>query len=107
MKPTDNPHALPGEMTPEAFREAAHRVADRAASYLERLEAFDVVPRIEPGSIRKQLPPSPPAAPESLDAILDDYALLVEPNITHWQHPMFMAYFPSVASAPGILGEWL
>jgi aromatic-L-amino-acid decarboxylase len=42
-----------------------------------------------------------------MEAILADYARLIEPNITHWQHPGFMAYFPSVASGPGILGEWL
>jgi aromatic-L-amino-acid decarboxylase len=42
-----------------------------------------------------------------MDAILADYTRLIEPNITHWQHPGFLAYFASVASGPGILGEWL
>src|SRR3712207_8051745 len=46
-------------------------------------------------------------APEPLDAILDDYARLIEPNATHWQHPGFFAYFASTASGPGILGEML
>jgi aromatic-L-amino-acid decarboxylase len=89
------------------FREAAHRVADLAADYLARLETYAVLPRLEPGSIRARCQAAPPAAPESLDAILADYRRLVEPNITHWQHPGFMAYFPSVACGPGILGEWL
>ncbi len=40
-------------------------------------------------------------------SILDDYLRLVVPNVTHWQHPGFMAYFPSTASGPGILGEML
>jgi aromatic-L-amino-acid decarboxylase len=57
--------------------------------------------------VRAQLPTAPPARPQPLGAVLDDYARLIEPNITHWQHPGFMAYFPSVASGPGILGEWL
>jgi aromatic-L-amino-acid decarboxylase len=96
-----------GDMDVDEFRERAHRVADHVADYLERLESYPVLPAIEPGSIRSSLPAAPPSAPEPLEAALEDYAELIEPNITHWQHPGFMAYFPSVASGPGILGEWL
>jgi aromatic-L-amino-acid decarboxylase len=96
-----------GDMSPEEFRGAAHQVADLAADYLDRLEGYDVLPSIEPGATRAKLPAAPPASPEPLDGILADYRSIVEPFITHWQHPMFMAYFPSVASGPGILGEWL
>lgn len=104
--PTEAQRGL-GDMGAAEFREAAHRVVDRVADYLESLESQQVLPRLEPGSIRRQLPEAPPAEPEPLDTILDDYARLIEPNITHWQHPGFMAYFPSIASGPGILGEWL
>lgn len=96
-----------GDMGATEFRAAAHQVADLVADYLERLETYRVLPDIEPGAVRDRLPEAPPAAPEPLALILDDYAELIEPNITHWQHPGFMAYFPSVASGPGILGEWL
>ncbi len=96
-----------GDMSPEAFREAAHRVADLAADYLGRLEEYDVLPNIVPGATRAKLPAEPPASPEPLGEILRDYRSIIEPYITHWQHPMFMAYFPSVASGPGVLGEWL
>ena len=99
-------HGL-GDMDLAAFREAAHNVADRVADYLEGLDDYPVLPDLEPGSIRRQLPDAPPQAPEPMETILEDYARLIEPNITHWQHPGFMAYFPSVASGPGILGEWL
>ena len=96
-----------GEMDPEEFREAAKQVADRVADYLRDLDRRDVLPRIEPGDVRRQLASEPPGDPEPLERILDDYARLIEPNITHWQHPGFMAYFPSIASGAGILGEWL
>ncbi len=96
-----------GDMDPEEFREAARDVADRVADYLRDLESRDVLPKIEPGDVRARLAAVPPDDPEPLEAILDDYARIVEPNITHWQHPGFMAYFPSIASGPGILGEWL
>ena len=96
-----------GDMDVAEFREAAHRVADRVADYLERLESYSVLPDLEPGAIRAELPPHPPRSPEPFGEAIEDYARLIEPNITHWQHPGFMAYFPSVASGPGILGEWL
>jgi aromatic-L-amino-acid decarboxylase len=95
------------DMDVSEFRAAAHKVADMVADYLERLESYPVLPPIEPGSIRAQLPAAPPRSPEPMDAILADYLRLIEPNITHWQHPMFLAYFSSVASGPGILGEFL
>jgi aromatic-L-amino-acid decarboxylase len=99
-------HGL-GDMDPADFRRSAHRVADLVADYLERLESYRVLPDLTPGTIRAQLPPSAPATPEPLAAILADYARLIEPNITHWQHPGFLAYFASTATAPGIFGEWL
>jgi len=96
-----------GDMAPAEFRCAAHRVADLVADYLEGLEEQAVLPPLRPGEIREKIPASPPSQPESLDAILDDYRTWIEPYITHWQHPGFLAYFASVASGPGILGEWL
>jgi len=96
-----------GDMDPEAFRAAAHRVVDLMADYLSNVERHAVLPAIEPGSVGKRLPAAAPDDPESLDAILADYLDLIEPNATHWQHPGFFAYFPSTASGPGILGEML
>ncbi len=95
------------DLTPDEFRAAAHRVADLAADYFATLEKYRVVPDIEPGAIRGRLPARPPDGPEPLDDVLADYLALIEPNVTHWQHPGFMAYFPASASGPGILGEWL
>ncbi|HEV7810014.1 MAG TPA: pyridoxal-dependent decarboxylase, partial [Candidatus Limnocylindrales bacterium] len=79
----------------------------RMADYLARVESFPVLPPIAPGSVATRLAPSPAADPEGLAAILDDYAALIEPNATHWQHPGFMAYFASTASGPGMLAEMI
>ena len=96
-----------GDMDPETFRAAAHRVADLMADFLADIERYAVLPAIEPGSVARRLPPAPPEEPENLDAILADYGALIEPNATQWQHPGFFAYFASTASGPGILGEML
>ncbi|HXR27390.1 MAG TPA: pyridoxal-dependent decarboxylase, partial [Candidatus Baltobacteraceae bacterium] len=96
-----------GDMDAEAFRRAAHEVADLMADYLATVEQRPVLPRVAPGDVRAHLPPAAPAAPEPLERILADYRAFIEPNVTHWQHPGFLAYFPSTASGPGILGEML
>ena len=90
-----------------AFRATAHAVVDLMADYLETIDRRAVFPPIEPGSLRPAFPVGAPEGPEAIDAIMADYERLVVPNATHWQHPGFMAYFPTTASGPGILGEML
>jgi aromatic-L-amino-acid decarboxylase len=105
-KPGSTPEP-PGDMSPEAFRAALHRVADLVADYLANLRDYPVLPRLQPGDLRRLLPPAPPETAEPLDRILSDYKRLIEPNTTHWNHPGFMAYFAVTGSGPGILGELL
>jgi aromatic-L-amino-acid decarboxylase len=93
------------DMDPERFRLAAHAVVDAMADYLRTVEARPVLPAITPGSIRPLFPEAAPEVPEALGVILRDLDRLVVPNATHWQHPGFLAYFSTSASAPGILGE--
>jgi aromatic-L-amino-acid/L-tryptophan decarboxylase len=94
-----------GDMDPEAFRAAAHAAVDIMADYLAGVGERDVLPDVEPGSLRPLFPAAPPEAPEPIATILADYQRLIEPNITQWQHPRFMAYFSSTGAAPGIIGE--
>jgi aromatic-L-amino-acid decarboxylase len=96
-----------GDMSPGQFRAAAHATVDMLADYLEHVEDFAILPPVEPGTLRDQLPSEPPDGPEPVGAILADVARLVEPNATHWQHPGFLAYFATTASGPGILGEFV
>ena len=94
-------------MDPSEFRAAAHAVVDVMADYLAAIEDRRVFPDIEPGTLKPLFPGAPPEEPEPLERILTDYARLVEPNVTNWQHPGFLAYFSTTASGPGILGEML
>lgn len=66
-----------------------------------------MVPRVSPGEVASLLPEAPPEEAEDLDRILDDYERLIEPNVTHWNHPGFLAYFAITGSGPGIVGEAL
>jgi aromatic-L-amino-acid decarboxylase len=94
-------------MDPEAFRRYAHDAVDWIADYLAHPERYPVQREIEPGTIRSGLPPSPPEAPEPMDAILADFERVIVPGVTHWNHPGFFAYFAITASGPGIIGELL
>jgi aromatic-L-amino-acid decarboxylase len=88
-------------------RRAIQRAAAIVADYLDTVEQYPVFPRIAPGAVRAAIPSDPPQTGEPLDALLDDYRRIVEPNVTHWNHPGFLAYVPTSATAPGIVGEML
>lgn len=98
---------MPGDLPPDQFRSAMHRAADLIADYLEHVGDYPVLPPVSPGDVGRALPASPPERPEPVDLLLDDYKRLIEPNVTHWNHPGFLAYFAISGSGPGILGETL
>ena len=94
-------------MTPEEFRRFGHQVVDWIADYRATVEDRPVMARSRPGEIRAALPPSPPAAPESFDAVLRDLDAVIMPGISHWQHPSFFGYFPANSSYASVLGDFL
>lgn len=96
-----------GDMPVPEFRENGRAVLEWIASYLETVGDRPVLPSVRPGDILSLLPATLPEKPEPFDAMLADFDDLIVPGITHWNHPSFFAYFPSCASGPGILGEWL
>ena len=94
-------------MSPADFRHYGHALVDWIADYQERVEGLPVLAQVQPGEIRKGLPPHPPATGEPFDPILADVDRLILPGITHWQSPNFYAFFPSNTSGPAILGDLL
>ena len=92
-------------MTPEEFKKWGYRYVDWIADYLSHPERHAVLSKVKPGDIRKQLSKAPPEDPESFDSILQDLDQIIVPGLTHWNHPSFLAYFPTTGSEPGILGE--
>jgi aromatic-L-amino-acid decarboxylase len=82
-------------------------VVDWIADYLEGIEARRVAPDVRPGEIRGALPVAPPERGEPFEAWMGDFERLIVPGMTHWQHPGWLAYFPSNTSPASVLGEML
>ena len=94
-------------MTADEFRRHGYAVIDWIARYMEEVERYPVLARVQPGEVRAKLPPAPPEHGEPFAAILRDVDEVILPGITHWQSPNFFAFFPANTSGPSILGELL
>jgi aromatic-L-amino-acid decarboxylase len=94
-------------MSPEDFRRQGREVVEWIARYMETVDEFPVLSKVEPGEIRSRLPEHAPQHGEEFGAMLRDVDDILMPGITHWQSPGFFAYFPSNNSGPSILGELL
>lgn len=92
-------------MTTEEFRRYGHQVVDWVADYWSTLAERRVTPDVAPGDIAALLPARPPERGESFDAIVADLDTVVTPNLTHWQHPGYFAYFPANTSGPSVLAD--
>lgn len=92
-------------MTPEEFRRRGHELIERIAAYRETLVDRPVRSAMAPGELRARLPASPPASPESFEAVWRDLDELIVPGLTHWQHPRFCGYFPANAELSSVLGD--
>jgi aromatic-L-amino-acid decarboxylase len=97
--------AATGDMPAAELRAALHATADLVADYLENVEDFAVLPRLRPGELTERLGRPAPQEPEPLGDILRDVRDDVVPNVTHWQHPGYFAYFPSSGAAIGLMGD--
>jgi len=94
-------------MNHDDLRHWSKIAADWAHDYHASLRSRPVRAPLMPGAIARQLPLSPPEAPEPMEAIFADFDRIVPPGMTHWQHPRFFAYFPANASPASMLAEQL
>jgi aromatic-L-amino-acid/L-tryptophan decarboxylase len=89
------------------FREAGHRAVDWIADYLDGVDQYDVLSRVQPGDVAKQFDAKPHDAGKSYGELLAEFESKILPGITHWNHPAFFAYFSITGSQAGILAELL
>ena len=94
-------------MTPDEFRKRGYELIDWIADYRSGVAARPVMAQTAPGDVRRQLPSSPPDAPESFDAVLRDLDGIVVPGLSHWSHPMFFGYFPCNGELSSVLGDYV
>jgi aromatic-L-amino-acid decarboxylase len=97
-------------MTPDEFRRAGHALVEWIAAYRERLAddgGLPVQAQVRPGELIAALPSAAPEQPEPFDDVLRDLDTLILPATTHWQHPRFFGFFPSVAPLSSVLGDML
>ncbi len=107
LSPSHSAPSPPGDMPVEAFRAAGYKIVDWIADYLEQGPRAPVLSQVEPGSIMGRLPEDPPSQGASFEEIFRDFNEIIYPGLTHWNSPRYMAYFPTSASGPAILGELL
>jgi aromatic-L-amino-acid/L-tryptophan decarboxylase len=96
-----------GDMPSGELRAALHAAAELVAGYLASVEEMPVLPPVVPGQLTAALDGPPPSEPVPFAVLLEDARRLILPNVTHWQHPGFLGYFPSSGAAAGIAGELL
>src|SRR5688572_1679931 len=94
-------------MDPADFRVHGYALVDWIAEYLAGSERYPVLPRVTPGDVRRALPATAPEEGDSFDEIFRDFERVLVPALTHWNHPGFLAYFGTTATAPGVLAEFL
>ena len=98
---------MTGDFPPSEFRRMATAAVDRLTRYFETLESRPVLARTKPGDVIAALPLEPPEEPEPWEAIEHDLDAIIEPNLTHWQHPGYLAYFANTGTAPAVVGDFL
>jgi aromatic-L-amino-acid decarboxylase len=91
----------------EEFRSAGHRLIDWIGDYLDNIDRYNVLSRVQPGDIEKRFATGPSSRGMSYDELLAEFESKILPGITHWNHPAFFAYFSITGSQAGILGELL
>ncbi len=83
------------------------RAGEWAARYFGTLRDRPVRAQTVPGEFAARIPSAAPEHPESMEEIFSDFERLVPDAMTHWQHPRFLAYFPSNAAPASMIAEQL
>jgi aromatic-L-amino-acid/L-tryptophan decarboxylase len=97
----------PLEMSPEAFREAGHRLVDEIAAFLESLARRPVTRDEAPSALRALLPAGLPDEGTPAGELLAEAApLLFEHSLLNG-HPLFLGYITSSAAPIGALSDLL
>ncbi len=94
-----------GDWSPAEFEAHGRETLAMIREYFEGLEGRPVMASAPAAEVMALLDGPPSEQPEPFERILADTRERVMPNLTHWNHPAFHAYFATSGSGPGILAE--
>lgn len=96
-----------GDWEPWQFEVHGMEVLGLIREHFENIRDVPVSSSVNSGELMSLLDSELPEAAERFENILVDTREKVIPNLTHWNHPSFHAYFSITASFPGILADTL
>ncbi len=99
-----HPH---GYSSSTELKRLGHLAVDWLAEWYDQLPDQPVLPTIDPGWVRSQLPTRAPEVSEPIEDVLADLDSVIVPALTNWQSPNWFAYFPGNSSPISALGELL
>jgi aromatic-L-amino-acid/L-tryptophan decarboxylase len=89
------------------FREEGHRIVDRLADYLQRVEEEPLFPSVEPGFLRRMFEEPIPENPSSLADVLRELDEKLFPYCSQVNHPGYMGLITPSPTPAGILGDFI
>jgi aromatic-L-amino-acid decarboxylase len=96
-----------GDIPSEEIRKNASLITGIFTEYLDNIENYPVLPKLNRGDLKAALPEHPPEEGEPLADILKDFEKLILPAATHWNHPNFHGLFATSGSAVGAIADFL
>lgn len=96
-----------GDWDPAEFEQAGHEVLALIRDYFERIEETPVLTKTPARDLLELFSTPVPEESAPFAQILAETRQKVIPNLTHWNHPNFFAYFATTGSGPGILADTL
>jgi aromatic-L-amino-acid decarboxylase len=96
-----------GDLPEAEFRAALSQAAEWSINYRSHIEERAISSDAKPGDVIASLPSEIPSLPLPMKDIMADFERLILPDLVHWGHPAFLAYFGSTTTAPGIVAEMI
>jgi len=87
------------------FKEETHQLVEAVANYYLTLEERNPKPNVQPFYLQNLLGKEPPLKPLKWEETLHHFNSSILDGAVHWQHPKFLAYFPSMTNFAAIQGE--
>lgn len=94
-----------GDWSPEELEAAGQEVLELIRDYFAHLEERPVVAQIPARELQALLAEPLPEESVPFAQTLAETKANIVPNLTHWNHPNWFAYFSAVSSGPGILAD--